>query len=176
MKQGLVKWVAKILDVPLEPPFEIVDNIDIFVKDKLNSMLEDAKSFDIATGYFQISGWKKFTDSVDELLKKGGKVRLLIGDVSREYLFPQTARFLLHLIKNPQIEARTIKPRLLHAKVFMVKTKNRLKLLFGSSNLTIGGTEGNVELNTYEILELDSTKAIIFMEWYEYNNDIATIS
>ena len=63
----------------------------------------------------------------------------MIGDVSREYLFPQTARFLLHLIKNLQIEAKTIKPRLLHAKVFMAKARDKLKLLFGSSNLTIGG-------------------------------------
>ena len=91
MKKSLIKWLAKIFGVPLEPPFEIVDNIDIFVRDKLNSMFKDAGSFDIATGYFQISGWKKFATSVDELLKKGGKVRLLIGDVSREYLFPQTA-------------------------------------------------------------------------------------
>jgi len=167
MKKSLVKWLAKILRVPLEPPFEIVDNIDIFVRDKVNSMLENTESFDIATGYFQISGWKKFAISVDELLKKGGKVRLLIGDVSREYLFPQTARFLLHLIKNPQIEARTIKPRLFHAKVFMAKARDKLKLLFGSSNLTIGGTEANIELNTYEILDLDSEKAKSFMEWYD---------
>ena len=125
--------------------------MDIFVKDKLNSMLDSAESFDIATGYFQISGWKTFADSVEELLKKGGKARLLIGDVSREYLLPQTARFLLHLIKNPQIEARTIKPRLLHAKVLMAKTDKELKLLFGSSNITFGGMEANIELNTHEI-------------------------
>jgi len=167
MKEKFIRWLTKIFGISLEPPFEIVDNIDIFVRDKLNSMLEDAESFDIATGYFQISGWKKFATSVDELLKKGGKVRLLIGDASREYLFPQTAKFLLHLIKNPQIEARTIKPRLLHAKVFMAKARDKLKLLFGSSNLTIGGTEANIELNTYEILDLDSEKAKSFMKWYD---------
>jgi len=111
MIEKFIRWLAKLFGISLEPPFEIVDNIDIFVRDKLNSMLEDTESFDIATGYFQISGWKKFANSVEELLKTGGKVRLLIGDVSREYLSPQTARFLLHLIKNPQIEARTIKPR-----------------------------------------------------------------
>jgi len=167
MIEKFIKWMAKIFSVSLEPSFEMVDNMDIFVRDKLNSMLEDAESFDIATGYFQISGWKKFAQSVDELLKRGGKVRLLIGDISREYLFPQTARFLLHLIKNPQIEAKTIKPRLFHAKVFMAKTSDRLKLLFGSSNLTIGGTEANIELNTYEILDLDSEKAKSFTEWYD---------
>uniref|UniRef100_A0A7C3Z213 Helicase n=1 Tax=candidate division WOR-3 bacterium TaxID=2052148 RepID=A0A7C3Z213_UNCW3 len=167
MIDKFIKWLARILGVSLEPPFEIVDNLDVFVKDKLNSMLDGAKSFDIATGYFQISGWQAFADSVDAILKNGGKVRLLIGNVSREYLLPQTARFLLHLIKNPQIEARTIKPRLLHAKVFMAKTDDKLRLLFGSSNVTFGGIEANIELNTYEILDLDSKKAKSFIEWYE---------
>ncbi len=167
MAEKFIKWLAKIFGVSLEPPFEIVDNIDIFVKDRLNPMLDEAKSFDIATGYFQISGWKAFADSVDAILENGGKVRLLIGDVSKDYLLPQTARFLLHLIKNPQIEARTIKPRLLHAKVFMTKTEDELRLLFGSSNVTFGGIEANIELNTYEILDLKSEKAKSFMEWYE---------
>ena len=87
MIEKFMRWLAKVFGVSLEPPFEIVDNIDIFVRDKLNSMLEDAESFDIATGYFQISGWKKFADSVDELLKRGGKVRLLIGNIPPLLLF-----------------------------------------------------------------------------------------
>ena len=72
MIEKFIKWLAKIFGIALEPPFEIVDNMDAFVKDKLNSMLENAKSFDIASGYFQISGWKAFADSVEELLKNGG--------------------------------------------------------------------------------------------------------
>lgn len=167
MKERLIKWLAKIFGIPLESSFEIVDNMDIFVKDKLNLMLEDANSFDIATGYFQISGWKAFAESIESLLERGGKVRLLIGDVSKEYLLPQTARFLLRLIKHPQIEARTIKPRLLHAKLFMARAEKELRLLFGSSNVTLGGVETNIELNTYEILDISSNKAKSFIEWYE---------
>lgn len=65
----------------------------------------------------------------------------------------------MRLIKNPQIETRTIKPRLLYAKVFMAKAEKELELLFGSSNITFGGMEANIELNTYEILERESKKA-----------------
>ncbi len=167
MIEKLIKWLAKIFGVSFEPPFEIVDNLDVFVKDRLSSMLENTNSFDIATGYFQISGWRAFADSVEELVKRGGKVRLLIGGISREYLLPQTAKFLLRLIKNPQIEARTVKPRLLHAKVFMAENEKELKLLYGSSNVTFGGMEANIELNTYEILDLGSKKAKSFIGWYE---------
>jgi len=108
------------------------------------------------------------------LLEKNGKVRLLIGDVSKEYLTPQTAKFLLRLIKNPQIEARTVKPRLLHAKLFMAKTDKELRLLFGSSNVTFGGVYGNIELNTYEILSLNSKKAESFIQWFENLWEIAS--
>jgi len=51
MIEKFIRWLAKIFSISLEPPFEIVDNIDIFVRDKLNSMLEDTESFDIATGF-----------------------------------------------------------------------------------------------------------------------------
>jgi SNF2 family DNA or RNA helicase len=162
-----LKWLTKIFGISTETPFEIVDNLDLFVKDKLNLMLNEANSFDIATGYFQISGWQAFSEQVEKLIEKGGKVRILIGNVSKEYLLPQTAKLLLSLIKNPHIEARTIKPRLLHAKLFMAKTEKELRVLFGSSNVTFGGMEANIELNTYEVLNLDSLKAKSLIEWYE---------
>jgi len=44
MTEKLVRWLAKVFGVSLESPFEIVDNIDIFVKDKLNSMLDSIDS------------------------------------------------------------------------------------------------------------------------------------
>jgi len=47
----------------------------------------------------------------------------------------------------------------LYAKVFMAKAEKELELLFGSSNITFGGMEANIELNTYEILERESKKA-----------------
>jgi len=40
MIEKFVKWLAKVFGVLFEPPFEIVDNMDIFVKGRLNSMLE----------------------------------------------------------------------------------------------------------------------------------------
>jgi len=59
--------------------------------------LKKVESLDIATGYFQISGRQALADSLENLLNTGGKIRLLIGDVSRENLLPQTAKFLLRL-------------------------------------------------------------------------------
>ena len=43
MIEKLTRWLAKVFGVSVEPPFEIADNIDIFVRDKLNLMLEDAE-------------------------------------------------------------------------------------------------------------------------------------
>lgn len=74
---------------------------------------------------------------------------------------------MLHLIKLPQFEARTLKPGLFHSKLFLVKTKEKLNLLLGSSNVTFGGMSENIELNTYEILNLESEKARSFVKWFE---------
>jgi hypothetical protein len=63
------------------------------------------------------------SEQVEKLIGNGRKVRILIGNVSKEYLLPLTAKLLLSLIKNPHIEARTIKPRLLPAKLFMARMK-----------------------------------------------------
>ncbi len=46
MIRKFIKWLAKIFGISFEPSFEIVDNLDLFVKDKLNTMLEGAKSFE----------------------------------------------------------------------------------------------------------------------------------
>jgi hypothetical protein len=53
-----LKWLTKIIGIYTETPFEIVEILDLFVKDKLNSILNEANSFDIATGNFKISGWQ----------------------------------------------------------------------------------------------------------------------
>jgi len=45
MSERLIRWLAKLFSISLEPPFEIVDNIDIFVREKLNLMFEDAESW-----------------------------------------------------------------------------------------------------------------------------------
>lgn len=81
MIERFIKWVVKLFGLSFEPSFEIIDNLDTFVKEKINAMLEDAETSDIASGYFQISDRKTFAESVEKLLEKGGRVRLFIGDV-----------------------------------------------------------------------------------------------
>lgn len=51
-----------MIGISTERLFEIVDNLNIFVKDKLNLMFNEANSFDIPTGNFQNSGWQAFSE------------------------------------------------------------------------------------------------------------------
>lgn len=44
MIEKFTRRLAKVFGISVKPPFEIVDNIDIFVS-KLNLMLEDAESW-----------------------------------------------------------------------------------------------------------------------------------
>ena len=147
--------------------FELIDNLDVFVRDKLNLILSDATFFDIATGYFSLTGWELFAQSIEDLLNRGGNIRLIIGAVSRDELSIDTARLLLRLIKNPKIQARTIKPRRLHSKLFIAGNDRRVSILFGSSNITYGGLIQNIELNTLDELRLKDERALKFCAWFE---------
>jgi len=44
MIEKFTRRLAKVFGISVELPLEIVDNRDIFVRVKLNSMLEDAES------------------------------------------------------------------------------------------------------------------------------------
>jgi len=45
MIEKFTRWLAKVFGVSVKPPFDIADSIDIFVREKLNLMFEDAESW-----------------------------------------------------------------------------------------------------------------------------------
>jgi len=148
--------------------FELVDNLDRFVEEHLSEMLSRTKSLDIAVGYFHISGYERIGQEVQRLLERGGKVRVLLGNLRREELTRSTARLLLHLIELPPVEVRTIKPRRLHAKLFLARGSDGIvHILLGSSNLTRGGLIENVELNTYDVVGYRNPRAVALIKWFE---------
>lgn len=164
---NLAQKILKFFSLWRPKRFELIDNLDFFVKDKLNLMLFKADFLNIATGYFNISGWELFAQRVEKLVERGGSVRLIIGNVSKEELSEATAKLLFRLIENPKIQARTVKPRRLHSKLFLAGNKKRVSILFGSSNVTYGGLVDNIELNTFDSVSSKDTRAKSFIEWFE---------
>lgn len=161
-------WLRRIFFGKKHYAFELVDNLDKFVETRLKEMLTYAISLDIAVGYFHISGYSKIEEEVQQLLERGGKVRVILGNLRRDELTRSTARLLLHLIEMSSVEVRTIKPRRLHTKLFLAQGSDGIaRILLGSSNLTKGGLLENIELNAYDIVGERNLRATALIKWFE---------
>ena len=162
---------------------------------------ELAHSFDIATGYFEVSA----LSALDGSWQKLDKIRILMGDeVSRgtrqailEGLRRRTAELLdggleeekgpnpflngvpavVQAIKDGRIECRVYNRDKFHAKAYITHGKFDVvgsQALVGSSNFTRPGLTQNVELN----IKLESSSEVAqLQEWYERHwNDAVDIS
>jgi len=174
----------------------IVDNSDDDWKvvNYLQQWTEIARSFDIATGYFEIGGLL----ALDGFWQKLDKIRILMGDeVSRRTKrafeaglaglldrldrsieaekerndFLSGVPAIVDAIRKGTILARVYRKRKFHAKTFI--THGRMDVigstaLVGSSNFTYPGLTQNVELNVQLQREVDRLQ-----EWYEAHWDEA---
>lgn len=162
---------------------------------------ELAHSFDIATGYFEVSA----LNALDGSWQKLDKIRILMGDeVSRgtrqailEGLRQRTAEHLddgledekgpnpflngaasvVQAIKDGRIECRVYNRDKFHAKAYITHGKFDVvgsQALVGSSNFTRPGLTQNVELN----IKIESSSEVAqLQEWYEHHwNDAVDIS
>jgi len=166
------------------PESLIIDNDKCKLFEELNVILKEQKIFDLATAYFNISGFQLIKDS----LSGAEKFRLLIGtspqtdekkpDVFQpEELYKKKFRedleeenflrdkkeavlALINLLKKPNWEVRLYNKGFLHGKAYIFE---KLAIV-GSSNFTYSGFTSNTELNAV----LDEAHArYIREEWFE---------
>ena len=168
----------------------IVDNSDSDwkVKNYLHEWTEIAKSFDIATGYFEIGAllaldghWQKLEKlrilMGDEVTKRTKKALLagvetvkgiLDSSIEKEKEkndFLKGVPAIVEAIKQGQIDCRIYNKEKFHAKAYITHAKFAVvgsAALVGSSNFTYPGLTDNVELNIQVRREVE-----ILQEWYE---------
>ena len=162
----------------------IIDNNKLTLHKELNQILREQEWVDIATAYFNISGFQL----VKEALSGIKNLRLLIGtsplvitdrpdffqpDVLYKQRFREDLEMeafdrekktavvaLINLLKNPGWEVRLYGKALLHGKAYIF---DKLAII-GSSNFTYAGFTSNTELNAV----LDEAHArYIREEWFE---------
>ncbi len=168
----------------------IVDNSDSDwkVRDYLSEWADIAKSFDVATGYFEIGAllaldgqWQKLEQLrilMGDEVSKQTKKALLAGiervkktldqsiekeKESNEFLKGVPA--IVEALRRKQIQCRVYRKDKFHAKAFITHAKHAVvgpSALVGSSNLTYPGLTQNVELNVQLRREVE-----ILQEWYE---------
>jgi superfamily II DNA or RNA helicase len=168
----------------------IVDNSDDDwkVKNYLQEWTEISRSFDVATGYFEIGALL----ALDGYWQKLEKLRILMGDevskrTKRALLdgiqsvksvldrsiekeketndFLQGVPSIVDALNSGKIECRVFAKDKFHAKAYITHAKHAVigsSALVGSSNFTFPGLERNVELNVQIQREVQ-----ILQDWYE---------
>src|SRR4030067_1396143 len=105
---------------------------------------------DIAIAYFSQRGYEAIANSLRQfILHKGGSLRLLVG-LSRYYLTdPQPLTDLVKLGKQApnQVHMKYVTSNNFHAKLMIFDSPISHSIVLGSSNLTGGGLEKNIEAN-----------------------------
>jgi len=167
-----------------KPDSLIIDNNKLSLFNELNNILQEQKSLDVASAYFNIAGFQL----IKETLSGTQQFRLLIGvspDIGEkkpdifgpdqqykrsfrqdleDELFEKDKKeavvSLIELLKNPNWEVRIYDKGFLHGKAYIF---DKLAII-GSSNFTYSGFTSNTELNAV----LDEAHArYIREEWFE---------
>ena len=166
------------------PEYLIIDNNNLKLFEELNNILKGQKSIDIASAYFNITGFWLVKDA----LSNAKRLRLLMGispqigekepdlfqpeeqykksfrrDLEEEAFERDKKEAVISLIKllqNPAWEVRLYDKGFLHGKAYIF---DKLAIV-GSSNFTHSGFTSNTELNAV----LDEAHArYIREEWFE---------
>ena len=170
-----------------EPNYkEIIDNEtgDYSMSKFLNQTIPEHTKVDIATGFFNISGYGSVQDVLEGLTNKpDGRFRLLFGRESIYDMDPgrddhqhtlnadlessvdeerkNRADALIRFLKKTNVSARKSVERFSHAKCYVFDGK---KAVVGSSNFTHMGLEGNIELNA---VLYQPAVAELVIDWFE---------
>jgi len=162
----------------------VIDNRKLKLFKELGKILEEQKTIDVASAYFNIAGFQLIKDS----LSGAEKFRLLIGtspqtDEKKPDIFKPEELYrkkfredleeenferdkkeavvsLIELLKNPKWEVRLYNKGFLHGKAYIF---DKLAIV-GSSNFTYSGFTSNTELNT--VLD-EAHSRYIKEEWFE---------
>lgn len=131
----------------------VIDNIKIKMVDEINQSIETCTQLRMAVAFAKMSGYQLIKETLDSFIQKNGRVTLLIGldfhttdpGVLRElskYLDTKES-FELYCLSGNINQTATYHPKL----YLFSHSDDKTTAIVGSSNLTRGGLEDNVEIN-----------------------------
>ena len=123
------------------------------------------KKVSIATAYISCDGVKIIQDIKDKYKLKKEQIRVFI---SSEFSSDKP-HVLLEKLRQICIIYIIFQPKL-HSKVFMLKSNNECKIIFGSANLTKGGFESNIEFDVIKKINNDEEDKLNIFFDYCFNN------
>jgi len=145
---------------------KVIDNVKIKMVDELNQLIEKSIQLRIAVAFAKMSGYKLIKKSLESFIEKKGKATLLIG-LDFHTTDPSVLRELSnHSDRNEFFKVYCLSKNFnqtatYHPKLYLFNNlSERITAIVGSSNLTRGGLEENVEINL-EITSVYSEPVIV---------------
>lgn len=153
------------------PKFSILNNRTDEVGTYLKEKLRDATFFNAAIGFFREEGYKEIADLINQIKERGGEIRIILGSTD----FDENTAFLIRKLlrenedlENFEIRKYMYRRSFLHSKFYFFGNENKVYIVVGSSNITIGGFKTNVEFNTVDEYEAGekSQRLEAVNEWF----------
>ncbi|MTI60235.1 MAG: hypothetical protein FH762_09715 [Firmicutes bacterium] len=161
--------------------YEIIDNIDVLMGDKLNQMIQKStKSLYAGIGYFLDSGFKSIQDNIIDISNQDSEIKIIAGNlyiknnsgqsIINPNLDMDTCELIVNLYEqgNKTIKIRSVKDRFFHGKFFLGIGQDKSYLIGGSSNTSFRGisSNGNIEYNLYAEDKNQSDIITINKKWF----------
>jgi len=118
---------------------------------KLPQLVESCFQMDICIAFIKIKGLRRLLSIAEEMINRGGKVRIVFGlsrrlGITDEESVKELLEFSKRMKANKQIQVRRYDNPSFHPKVYIFHGKHP-SLIVGSSNLTDAAVTKNVEAN-----------------------------
>jgi len=139
----------------------------------------NVKNLYIASGFVYKSGMILLEDIINTVEKNLGKVNLIIGSLQNYNLYQKekeikfilgmdksTAIYLNQLVKEKNVEVRTLEEAFYHGKFYLLEGKKKSYVLIGSSNVSNTAFNINIELKILYSFDNDDEGLNNFKNWF----------
>jgi HKD family nuclease len=131
----------------------LTDNVTKKFFEVLKPYLSKAKELKFAVAFAKYSGFAMIEDNILECLEHGAKIEFLLG-LDFRTTEPKVLRILHNMTdKNQNVklfcfsDPSTNDTPVYHPKIYLIRRSEKVFVSIGSSNLTAGGLQDNVEVN-----------------------------
>lgn len=131
----------------------LTDNVNKTLLEELRPHLPTAKELKFGIAFVKYSGFIMIEDSIYECLEQDGKIEFLLG-LDFRTTEPKVLRTLHYLsTKRPNLklycfsDPSTNDTPVYHPKIYLIRGAEKFLISIGSSNLTAGGLQDNIEVN-----------------------------
>ncbi len=151
---------------------QIIDNRSIKMAAVLPSLIEQSRDIKVAVAFMSRQGLSLIERSIDLAVSSGAYIEFLVG-LDMNTTEPGALQFVHNLSRNSTnvdlyCYAHLEQAAIYHPKVYLFRAGDKVNFIVGSSNLTMGGLNKNIEINmSVEASAQDEVVSDIFDSYNE---------